>query len=430
MTPPVESERGLSILAVGLRYPPYVAGGYELLTRDAVEGLRGRGHRVRVLCGAGADFDPREVEQGRILPWLRPELDGDEDLFQRSFGASNLERFQLHFLRPANLRATQRALDVEATDLLLFFNLSHVSLGPVLAARHLEVPTLGYVADPWPENHWLRAWREQAARAGSSGARKSLGLAALGRAWQVFRGLVGLGPLLASSADLRAHLIADGLAGAEVDVLHLGLPPDMVEAAAAAEPAGRSAGEALRVVCTSFQWSGKGQHVLLEAVARAREAGVAVELDLAGGGDAAYVADLGDQARDPRLAGAVRFHGLLGRDALSALLVRSHAFVLPSLWGEPFGLATLEAMAHGLPAVVTDSGASPEIVRDRVDGRIVATGDAGDLAAVLAELAGNEECRRSLGAAARARVAETFTHGRFLDGLEGAARRAAARRGA
>ena len=411
------------VLAVTLRYPPYVGGGYELLTGDAVVGLRARGHDVRVLSGAGEKLRG----DGDVLPWLEPSLDGDDDLFQRSFEASNAERFKLHFLRLANYRATLRAIDATAPELVLFFNLAHLSLAPVLAARHAGVPTLGYVADPWPENHWVRAWRERSHTVGS----KPLGLAALTRAWSVFRELVGLGPLLACSDWLRRELVAAGLSGADIEVLYLGLAPEMQRLAKA--PAGglelRRADAPLRVVCTSMLWEGKGQHVLLKAAARARGAGCKVEVVLAGRGDASYQRYLEELAALPELEGAVTFAGFLGREGVSELLRGAHVFALPSLWGEPFGLATVEAMAHGLPVVASDAGASPELVRDGREGWIVSPGDPTAWSRALMRLADDESGRRDAARAARERALNEFTHERFLDGLEAAARAALDRSG-
>jgi len=51
---------------------------------------------------------------------------------------------------------------------------------------------------------------------------------------------------------------------------------------------------------------------------------------------------------------------------------------------EPFGLVTLEAMAQRRPVVVTDTGGSPEIVRDGIDGFLIPPGDAGALELRLA----------------------------------------------
>ena len=186
------SGRPLSILVVTLRYPPYVAGGYELLTRDAVEALRARGHRVTVLAGRGERHAPD------VLGRLEPDLDADEDLFERSFRASNAERFRLHFHRAANARATREALRESGAEVLFFFNLGLVSLAPIVAARRAGVPTLGYVSDPWPANHWLLAWRQnEASRA------KTLRLALLAGAWGAFRRWVRLGAVDETSLAFR-----------------------------------------------------------------------------------------------------------------------------------------------------------------------------------------------------------------------------------
>ena len=398
------------VLAVTLRYPPYAAGGYELLARDAVEALRARGHAVVVLCGAGRRF----ARDDGVRPWLEPDLDAAPDLFGRSSEASNAERFRLHFLRLANYRATLRAIDEEAPEALLFFNLAHASLGPVLAARHAGLRTLGYIADPWPENHWVRAWRADARASGAKPRR----LLMLEQGWRLFRGLVELGPLLACSQWMRAELIADGLPPESVRVLSLGVSPELSARAAAATPAERRPGEPLRVACTSMLWEGKGQHVLLKAAARARAAGAPVELDLAGAGGEAYESYLRELAAAPELAGAVRFHGLLDRPGVSALLARAHVFALPSVWSEPFGLATAEAMAHGVAVLGSDAGATPELVEHGRTGLLAPAGDPEPWCDALRRLAADEGERRRLAAAGRAHARAAFDHGRFVDGLE------------
>lgn len=419
----MKAEAPLSILAVTLRYPPYVAGGYELLTRDAVEALRARGHRVQVLAGRGSRFDGVEG----VLPWLAPELEQDgreADLFGLSFAGSNLDRFRLHFFRLANYLATRRALERTGAEVLLFFNLGLVSLAPVLAARHVGLPTVGYVADPWPTNHWLSAWRGAAAD-----AVKPARLHALTRLWHGFRGLVGLGPLLACSRHLLRTLQADALAAEDLEVLHLGVPPDVAAAARDQPSPERPRGAPLRVVCLSSLWRGKGQHVLLEAARRARGAGCDVEVVLAGpAADPAYRSELEELSRTPELTGAVTFAGELDRERLSQLLGTAHVLAMPSLWHEPFGLATLEGMAHGLAVLTSDTGASPEIVTDGETGLVLAAGNEAAWSEALQCLERDEEFRLGLGGRGREHVNRDLTHGRFVDGLESALARALGRR--
>ena len=81
-----------------------------------------------------------------------------------------------------------------------------------------------------------------------------------------------------------------------------------------------------------------------------------------------------------------------------------------SSYGEAFPNVVGEAMACGIPCVVTDVGDSAYIVGDT--GRVVAPGDITGLAAAWAQLLALPECeRRALGERARARVAEHFEIG-------------------
>ena len=92
---------------------------------------------------------------------------------------------------------------------------------------------------------------------------------------------------------------------------------------------------------------------------------------------------------------------------------------LPSLRREGLPRAVIEAMSQGIPPVVSDSGGNPELVTDRVSGRVLPAGDVDALYRALRELVDNPEERRMLGARARETIEQHFsvanTAGRTLD---------------
>jgi glycosyltransferase involved in cell wall biosynthesis len=90
-------------------------------------------------------------------------------------------------------------------------------------------------------------------------------------------------------------------------------------------------------------------------------------------------------------------------DDISAEFAKADVFVLPSLI-EGFGMVTLEAMASGLPVIVTTQAAS--IVRDGVEGFVVPAREPVTIAERIRRLYEDRALRRSMAHAARARAAE------------------------
>lgn len=90
---------------------------------------------------------------------------------------------------------------------------------------------------------------------------------------------------------------------------------------------------------------------------------------------------------------------LAGDDVLRAYLA-ADLLVLPSLF-EPWGLVVNEAMACGLPVIVSDRvGCARDLVRPGETGLVVRAGCARELASAIRELAGDEPARRRMGQAA------------------------------
>jgi glycosyltransferase involved in cell wall biosynthesis len=81
----------------------------------------------------------------------------------------------------------------------------------------------------------------------------------------------------------------------------------------------------------------------------------------------------------------VRYLGRVPLDRMRALYADHDLFVMPSRF-EGFGIALVEALAHGLPCVARRAYAMPEIVRAGDNGDLVSGDDAAELAGVVAKL--------------------------------------------
>ena len=120
-------------------------------------------------------------------------------------------------------------------------------------------------------------------------------------------------------------------------------------------------------------------------------------------------------------AGAI-WHGFLDKnneaDALvfDRLLREATLFVMPSLY-EPFGIAPLEAMSHQIPCVTSNAWALPEIVPDRICGRLVEPGNHEQLAQVLIELLRDPALLKRYGEAGREHVKGNYTWAKVVERL-------------
>jgi glycosyltransferase involved in cell wall biosynthesis len=117
----------------------------------------------------------------------------------------------------------------------------------------------------------------------------------------------------------------------------------------------------------------------------------------------------GPIAREVARAGLRERATLLGeRDDIQRVLAGLDVLAVSSAWGESFPLIVGDAMASGVPCVVTDIGDCPALVGDT--GIVVPRRDSEGLAAVIERLiALGPEARRRLGVAARARIQDTYS---------------------
>jgi glycosyltransferase involved in cell wall biosynthesis len=195
-------------------------------------------------------------------------------------------------------------------------------------------------------------------------------------------------------------------------VAELGLPAERVEVVPHYLPESAfahhsRADEGLHALVAARLSPEKGIDTAIEASARA-----AVPLHIAGEGPLRE--ELEQLAA--RLGAPVRFLGRLDREALGRELAAAAMLLLPSRYHEFAGYAALEAMAAGVPVLVSTLGAPPELAGAE---RCVPPNDAEALAARMAELWDEPDLRGREGDAVLARANDGHGERAYLRALLG-----------
>ena len=151
---------------------------------------------------------------------------------------------------------------------------------------------------------------------------------------------------------------------------------------------------------------------LLNALRSARNGQPEIHLLVAGNGELmGQSLQLVESAKLP-----VGFAGFLNQSEMPKAYAAADCLVLPSDFGETWGLVVNEAMVCGLPAIVSDRvGCGPDLVLDGVTGAIFPFGNVNELARRMIEFAADPASRKAMGERARSHIAE-YTVERAVEG--------------
>ncbi len=153
--------------------------------------------------------------------------------------------------------------------------------------------------------------------------------------------------------------------------------------------------EPARVLFVGRDWERKGGPDLLAAFALLRRRNPAARLTIAG-------------CEPDVAADGIEVVGEIPAAEVSRRLGSAAVFCMPTL-REPFGIAFVEALAHGLPVVGTAIGAVPDVVDDGETGFLVAPHDIEAIATALERLLADPDLRTRFGELGRERVRERFS---------------------
>jgi glycosyltransferase involved in cell wall biosynthesis len=156
----------------------------------------------------------------------------------------------------------------------------------------------------------------------------------------------------------------------------------------------------------------KGHDDLVRAVALIRDQGLDVRLHIAGEDDTGggFRQRLEQLKAELNLTDRVTLLGAVPEETVRSELEAAHVFALASL-EEPLGVVIMEAMAMGVPVVVTGAGGVPELVDDGVDGLLVPPRDPRQLADALVRVLRDPQLARRLAEAGRRKIETSFHSG-------------------
>lgn len=145
----------------------------------------------------------------------------------------------------------------------------------------------------------------------------------------------------------------------------------------------------------------KGVADLIEALSILNDPTICLKI----AGDGSLNQVLRQQAKDLGLNDRVAFMGGIRKQEMPDVYSSADALCLPSIV-EGMSNVVLEAMASGLPVVVTDIPGSRDLVQNDRSGLIVPPSEPGKVAEALQKLASNAETRKRFSAAARIKAGE------------------------
>ncbi len=328
---------------------------------------------IETLAGALAERIPGDV----LVVTLDAETHGEQATGawstpgRRVFRVRNVPKGGRRSILRLNLRALASGLRYRPDAILVL----HVKLAPVAfgLGRLLGVPFVQYVH--------------------AKEMREVPGLARL--AVRSAEAIIGVSSY---SAELAREA---GASAARIRIIHNGIVlPSTSNAGKSPTP--------MLITVSRLEDRYKGHDVMLEAMPSIRRQVPEVQWIVVGEGDLRR--ELERRAQEIGVGDCVTFVGEVADTERDELLDRAWAYIMlsrqPPGWqaGEGFGIAYIEAGAHGLPTIAGRAPGVTEAVQDGVTGLLVDPTDAHEVAATAVRLLTDEALARRLGAGGRTRA--------------------------
>ncbi len=401
----------MRILFVSNFYPPARPGGYTQWCQEVAEGLEARGHEIAVLTSQHQKEMAASEEQ---------------DVYRLLDLESNPSRYSVwdFFIKyqrrqKENGQSVRYAIKDFRPDLAFVWGMWLISKNvPAEIERRMGDRVVYYLSDYWPtqEGPHVNYWTTPPNHSSMEVPKRLLGSIAL-RMVSAHEPpeLQFRHPICVSEAVQRI-LSAQGVPVEHGAVIHGGS-----DLRRFSETPIRNHREGpIRLLYAGQVEPHKGVHTAIEAAGQLVNGlgRTDFQLEIVGGGSSEYLERLERLVQERALNGYVRIRGLVPKTEMPSILARSDILVFPSIYEEPFARMPQEAMAAGLAVVGTETGGTPEILRDGETGLAFHAEDAGALALQLKRLMDDRDLRLRLARAGRNRVHQQFTLDRMVDRIE------------
>jgi glycosyltransferase involved in cell wall biosynthesis len=346
-------------------------GGQELAVLLHADGLRRRGHDVRMILEPGSSIFSKAVEQGL-----------------------QVEPVKMSRVRYPAAIAAFRGILARERPALLHVNSSRDSWIGGLAARlvspRVKVVRSRHISTPLNKNLTTRI---------------------------LYRRLMDFVIVTGSELTRRGLIERDGLAPDKVAAFPIGIdvgrfkpgrPDHDLRQEFRLAPGHRLVG------LISYLRSYKGHEYFIEAAARVLPRAKDVTFLIVGEGP--EEARLRERIAAAGLSSSVRMLGF--RDDLLNVFRSLDLFVIPSVEGDTIPQVLMQALAMGLPVVSTTVGSIPDVVQDGRTGFVVPPRNPGVLAERILALLDDPALRSEMGRRGRALVEQEYSLSRMLDRLE------------
>jgi len=371
----------LKILVINNLYPPQVIGGYERALADYAKLLHDRGHNVLVLTSNTEELPTGYTKAESDLSMVRRSLSlwgawthqGTEAFYPGKVASIAVQNYQ----------TLEQVLLAWKPDVCLAGNMDFLGATVLEQMLAADIPVAHYVMNSHPGYPPELAPRSSLYR------------------------YITVSDWIRNTLQQQGYPVETAQTiypGAEVaDFYQVELPPR----------------DRLRIVYAGLVMHYKGPDVLIEALYLLHETGVDFTATIAGGSlTPEFARVLQEFVESEGLQEKICFTGLLSRQELVQLYRTHNVWVLPSRFEEPFSIGLMEAMVAGLTIVASDTGGSPEAVKDGETGLIFESENPLDLGDQLSYLFMNPAEWEAMSRKGQERALSELSRTRTMDRLE------------